>query len=169
MITPHWSIALLLESADEYEPRKVQKKMEEISLSLAKQAFWLELFRVLEFFEKEVEGVALTHERRAARMLLIKPFESTSPKKVEAAQNKLSKVRGKFLLAQADLLHDHLKRVSTRGEVVRLEDKEKWLLKAWGVDLFSQWKAKQESRELEKVVPENMAKISDGGSGKKRL
>lgn len=143
-----FSLPRVIEKSSQYQARETRALFEARALSLAKQAFWHEIFELLAAYP-EVAGARFTHERKAARMIEMVGEPGAAPKRVAAAQKALSGARGKFTACQADAFRDHARRAVAKGELVTLARRSDVLRRALGPDLSAEIEAERERRELD--------------------
>lgn len=160
-----FSLPLAIGSGSDYDAKKTRALYESVALDLAKQAFWLEIFELLER-RPEIAGVKFTHERKADRIALAIGRDGTPGAKVLGAQKALSKARGKFSGSQADQMRDHLRRATAKNELITLDKKEQTLLKAWGPALYAARLAALESVALEGALKERAPKTDRSRKGR---
>lgn len=150
---PEW-----IDSASQYHAREARARFEARALSLAKQAFWLELFAILRLFP-EAKGARFTHDKKAERMIQIEPAPGASARRVLAAQRSLVSARGKFTGSQADEFRDHLRRVLPKGSVATLDQEDDILSRALGPHWVARRLAAREKEALsQELLPPSLAR-----------
>lgn len=151
-------LPVIIERADDYNPRAAKAKFERLAFMLAKQAFWLQIFEILEKRSDDVEAVSFTQSNEADKMMLMVAKPGANETKVSGAHKALSKARGKFGSGNWSAMRHHIASVVPKNGSVTLADRETVLHRALGEDLYGLRKSTLESQELDAEL--NAAAIS---------
>lgn len=141
-------LPVIISSADDYNPRATKAKFERLTFMLAKQAFWLQIFEILDKRQAYVEAIEFTNAYDVANMMRVVGKPGADPVKISGAHKALSKARGKFSAGDKHTMVRHIRSVAGDTGIVRLADQESVMHRALGEELYGLRKSSIESSEL---------------------
>lgn len=161
-------LPVVIEKSSDYNRSEVKQTFERLCFILAKQAFWLELFELLDKRSAYVEAIDFNMQNwRVDEFMTIVAKEGAPEAKVNTAHRALSKARGKFGTSNMHQMRMHISTVFPQKGQLRLADKEKILEKALGSDLYGLRLATVESKMLSEEVQKISAAAMQALSGKR--
>lgn len=166
---------LIIEKAEDFNPRQAKARFENMCKMLSMQAFWLCIFEYLEKHQAVISGVKFTqgsYSSGVTGMMEAVPIEGADEKKTAAALNAskavFSKARGKIARLDTYLLRSIASQALANGgalepgRLATLGNKQETLRRALGDDLHGLRMSIIESKELDAATSASVASALAG-------
>jgi hypothetical protein len=169
---------LILEKAEEFNPRQAKARFERVCALLGEQAFWLVVFEYLEKHQESVSGMRFVLENQHQRhfsvvdsmlpVLVEGAAQAKAEKALKAFPGAMSKARGKIRNCDRFKIAELSKATPANG-LATLSGREQILAKALGPDLYGLRLSRMESKELDSVTRDQFAAALSGRPARSRL